>query len=86
MCGLQQAACQRSSAATPQSYAQVVALLQRSGAQGLDLLSNVAGAAATGLIGLLIYFAAERVIGRIVPSSMWKRSGWIDGIVAMYCR
>ena len=42
----------------PSSLADVMALVQRFGTQGIDLLSNVAGAAATGLIGLFIYFAA----------------------------
>lgn len=41
----------------PSSFEDVVALLQRSGSQGLDLLTTFAGAAATGLIGLFIYFA-----------------------------
>ena len=41
----------------PSSVEGVVALLQRSGSQGLDLLTTVAGAAATGLMGLFIYFA-----------------------------
>lgn len=42
--------------ALPSSLAELAALLQRSGSQGLRLLSNVAGAAALTLIGVLIYF------------------------------
>lgn len=40
----------------PESLADVAALLQRTGTQGLGLLTNVAGAAASGLIGLVIFF------------------------------
>lgn len=43
--------------AVPSSLAEVVALTQRSGAQGFELLTTVAGAAATGVVGLFIYFA-----------------------------
>lgn len=40
----------------PRSVAAAVELLQRYGAQGATVLQNVAGAAANGLIALLIYF------------------------------
>ncbi len=40
----------------PSNVADAMALLQRTGMQGLGLLTNVAGAAAKGLIGLFIYF------------------------------
>jgi predicted PurR-regulated permease PerM len=43
--------------AVPRDLTDVIALLQRSGTQGLGILTNVAGAAAKGLIGLFIYFA-----------------------------
>jgi predicted PurR-regulated permease PerM len=57
-----------------QSYAQVVALLQRSGAQGFDLLSDVAGAAATGLIGLFIYFGAAYAL-LVDSAALWD---WLE--------
>ncbi len=41
----------------PSTLGEVMALAQRSGTQGFDLLTNVAGAAATALVGLFIYFA-----------------------------
>lgn len=41
----------------PGSLADVIELLRRSGTQGLGLLTNVAGAAVKGVIGLFIYFA-----------------------------
>ena len=41
----------------PTNLADAMALVQRTGMQGLGLLTNVAGAAAKGLIGLFIYFA-----------------------------
>ena len=40
----------------PQNLASVVDLLQRYGAQGASVLQNLAGAAANGVIALLIYF------------------------------
>jgi len=40
----------------PTSLTDAVAILQRTGMQGLGLLTNVAGAAAKGLVGLFIYF------------------------------
>jgi predicted PurR-regulated permease PerM len=40
----------------PRSLSEVIDLLQRYGAQGLSVLSNVAGAAATGFVALFIYF------------------------------
>ncbi|MDP1827874.1 MAG: AI-2E family transporter [Archangium sp.] len=43
--------------ALPSSLADVMALTQRSGAQGFDFLTNLAGAAATAVVGLFIYFA-----------------------------
>ncbi|MDP3153028.1 MAG: AI-2E family transporter [Archangium sp.] len=46
-----------SGSVVPSSLPELFALLQRSGTQGLGLLTNVAGAAAKGLIGLFIYFA-----------------------------
>jgi len=58
----------------PQSYSQVVELLQRSGAQGFDLLSNVAGAAATALIGLFIYFGAAYAL-LVDSSALWE---WLE--------
>lgn len=41
----------------PHSLPEVFSLMQRSGTQGLGILTNVAGAAAKGLVGLFIYFA-----------------------------
>lgn len=41
----------------PTSLAEVMSLARRYGTQGLGLLSNVAGAAAKGVVGLFIYFA-----------------------------
>lgn len=43
--------------ALPSSLADLAALTQRSGAQGFDFLSQLAGAAATAVVGLFIYFA-----------------------------
>jgi predicted PurR-regulated permease PerM len=40
----------------PTTFTEVIALAQRSGAQGLGFLTDLAGAAAKGLVGLLIYF------------------------------
>ena len=40
----------------PSDLASAVELLERRGTQGLDLLRNVAGAAASGLVSLLMYF------------------------------
>ncbi len=40
----------------PSTLTDAMALVQRSGAQGFELLSVVAGAAAGGLIGLFLYF------------------------------
>ncbi len=57
----------------PSSLAEVVALAQRSGAQGLGLLKNVAGAAAKGLIGLFIYFAGAYTF-LLQSGSIWS---WI---------
>lgn len=45
----------------PTSPAAALDLLQRYGAQGVNLLSNVAGAAVTGLVGLFIYFGGAFV-------------------------
>ncbi len=56
------------------SYAQVVALLQKSGAQGFDLLSDVAGAAATGLIALFIYFGAAYAL-LVDSAALWA---WLE--------
>ncbi len=41
----------------PSTLNEAMALAKRSGTQGFDLLSMVAGAAVTGLVGLFIYFA-----------------------------
>lgn len=41
----------------PHSFAGILELLQRFGAQGFGVLSKLAGVAATGLVALLIYFA-----------------------------
>lgn len=43
--------------ALPSSLADLAALTQRSGAQGFDFLTELAGAAATAVVGLFIYFA-----------------------------
>lgn len=43
--------------ALPSSLADLAALTQRSGSQGFDFLSQLAGAAATAVVGLFIYFA-----------------------------
>lgn len=45
-----------SAATVPTSFAEVLPLLQRSGAQGIDLLTWAFGAAANGVIGLFLYF------------------------------
>lgn len=45
----------------PRSFAEVLALLERFGAQGFGVLSTLAGVAATGLVALLIYFAGAYV-------------------------
>lgn len=42
--------------ALPSSLTEVLTLAQRSGAQGLEVLTMLAGAAVTGLVGLVIYF------------------------------
>ncbi|MDP1825704.1 MAG: AI-2E family transporter [Archangium sp.] len=55
----------------PSSFADVVALLQRSGTQGLGLLTNVAGAAAKGLVGLFIYFAGAYVL-LLDSAALWE--------------
>jgi predicted PurR-regulated permease PerM len=56
----------------PTTLQDVAALARRSGAQGLDLLSLVAGAAVTGLVGLFIYFAGAYTL--LVDSrALW---GW----------
>ncbi len=41
----------------PATVGDVVSLVERAGTQGLGLLTGVAGAAARGLVGLLLYFA-----------------------------
>jgi predicted PurR-regulated permease PerM len=41
----------------PSTLSEFMSLAMRSGAMGLDVLSLVAGAALTGLVGLMIYFA-----------------------------
>jgi predicted PurR-regulated permease PerM len=57
----------------PASLADVLALAQRSGAAGFDLLTNLAGAAATALIGLFIYFGGAYAL--LVDSpTVWE---WI---------
>ena len=57
----------------PSSLADVLALAQRTGAQGFDLLSTLAGAAATALIGLFIYFGGAYAL--LVDSpAVWE---WI---------
>lgn len=43
----------------PRSFGEVMALVQRSGAQGVGLLTEVAGAAAKALVGLFIYFGGS---------------------------
>ena len=43
--------------ALPNTLADLAALTQRSGAQGFNFLSDLAGAAATAVVGLFIYFA-----------------------------
>jgi predicted PurR-regulated permease PerM len=43
----------------PSTLAEALALAQRSGTQGFDLLTNLAGAAASALVGLFIYFAGS---------------------------
>ena len=45
----------------PRSLSAAIALLQHYGAQGIDILSNVAGAAASGLVALFIYFGGAFV-------------------------
>ncbi len=45
----------------PKNPAEVFALLERYGAQGLNVLSNLAGAAAKGLVAFLIYFGGAFV-------------------------
>lgn len=40
----------------PTTLADVTSLVKRSGAQGIDLLTTIAGAAASGLVGLFIFF------------------------------
>ena len=58
----------------PSNLADVLALAQRSGAEGFDLLTNVAGAAASALIGLFIYFGGAYAL--LVDSpAVWE---WIQ--------
>jgi len=45
----------------PKTFGEVMMLVQRSGSQGFGLLSDLAGAAAKGLVGLFIYFAGAYV-------------------------
>ncbi len=45
----------------PQNLSAVIDLLQRYGAQGLTIVSNLAGAAATGLVAIFIYFCGAFV-------------------------
>lgn len=58
----------------PESLADAAALLQRTGTKGMGLLTNVAGAAAQGFIGLFIYFgAAYALLVRAGDAWAWAR-------------
>ena len=46
----------------PKSFPEVLALLQRYGAQGMKVFQNIAGAAAKTIIALFIYFAGAFVL------------------------
>lgn len=64
----------------PRTLPEVLALLERSGTQGLGLLTNVAGAVGKGVIGLFIYFAGAYVFLVETPAlAAWvKRTVPID--------
>jgi predicted PurR-regulated permease PerM len=57
----------------PNNLATALDLVQRFGAQGADVLQNVAGAAASGLVALFIYFAGAHVF-LLYGSDVWA---WI---------
>jgi predicted PurR-regulated permease PerM len=60
--------------ALPSSLGDVIAFAQRSGAKGFDFLSTLAGAAATAVVGLFIYFAGAYAL--LVDSpAVWE---WIQ--------
>jgi predicted PurR-regulated permease PerM len=54
----------------PTTLSQVMALVKRSGSQGFDLLSLVAGAAVTGVVGLFIYFAGAYTL-LVDSAALW---------------
>jgi predicted PurR-regulated permease PerM len=55
----------------PTSLADVVTLVQSVGSQGVGVLSDLAGAAATALIGLFIYFGGAYAL-LLDSASVWK--------------
>ena len=55
----------------PRNLPDLVALLQRHGATGLNLLTNVAGAATTGLIGVFMYFGGAFVL-LVSGDEVWR--------------
>ncbi|MDP2269611.1 MAG: AI-2E family transporter [Archangium sp.] len=59
--------------ALPTTLADLAALTQRSGAQGFGFLSDLAGAAATAVVGLFIYFAGAYAL-LVDSASVWA---WI---------
>ncbi|MDP3153071.1 MAG: AI-2E family transporter [Archangium sp.] len=59
--------------ALPTTLADLAALTQRSGAQGFGFLSDLAGAAATAVVGLFIYFAGAYAL-LVDSTSVWA---WI---------
>ncbi|MBI3568406.1 MAG: AI-2E family transporter [Gemmatimonadetes bacterium] len=58
----------------PTSLSAVVSLVQNYGTQGMSLLSTVAGAATSGLVGLLIYFGGVFVF-LLDGAELWR---WIE--------
>lgn len=55
----------------PRNLPELVALVQRHGATGLNLLSNVAGAATAGLIGIFMYFGGAFVF-LVSGDEVWR--------------
>lgn len=54
----------------PNDFATALDLMQRFGAQGANVLQNVAGAAASGLVALFVYFAGAHVF-LMYGSDIW---------------